>query len=282
MSMVDDLNSFLTDLKALRSDIRKEDVRTIGKQNLRQRANQLSRDWFSKYRDPINRRGVVSTTMLEELNQSFSRLLRLSSPSNLRESYLDVLNGITRSFKNDIIVPLAQNPVSSKSPQFAELVGDTAQMPEADYLDEAIQCADSGFFRAAAVLGWSAGVYRLRLKIAEIGFDIFNTESVRISGITSGRFKRFNKRFNVSSMNEMNEVFDTDLLWILEGMELIDLNEHTRLKSCFDLRCQSAHPGDAPVTPFNLLSFFSDLKEIIFKNEKFQISSTQSHGQVTT
>jgi hypothetical protein len=37
------------------------------------------------------------------------------------------------------------------------------------------------------------------------------------------------------------------------------------------MRCQSAHPGDAPITQFNLLSFFSDLDQIIFSNAKFKV-----------
>jgi len=64
-------------------------------------------------------------------------------------------------------------------------------------------------------------------------------------------------------------VFDRDLLWILEGMGLIDSNQHTRLLSCFDLRNHSAHPGEAPVTAYNLLSFFSDVIEIVLRNPKF-------------
>lgn len=275
MTMIDDLDTFLTDLKALRSDINKEDTRAIGKQNLRKRAERLARDWFSRFREPVERRAVVEPLVLEELNESFARLLRLSSPSNLKKSYLDVLNSITRRFKKDIIVPLAQNPTSDDIGQFSELMGEIEKMPEADYLSEAIQCADSGFLRAAAVLGWSAAVYRLRLKVSEIGYDVFNSAADRLLNTISGRFKRFNKRFTISSMNEMNEVFDTDLLWVLEGMQLIDLNEHTRLKSCFDLRCQSAHPGDAPVKHHNLLSFFSDLKEIVFKNDKFQVGVSE-------
>jgi hypothetical protein len=59
-------------------------------------------------------------------------------------------------------------------------------------------------------------------------------------------------------------------MWVLEGMAFIDSNQHTRLRSCFDMRCQCAHPGDAPVTQYNLLSYFSDLNEIVFKNEKFK------------
>ena len=57
-------------------------------------------------------------------------------------------------------------------------------------------------------------------------------------------------------------VFDSDLLWIIEGMQLIDSNQHTRLQSCFDLRNHSGHPGEAPVTEYSLLSFFSDLIEV--------------------
>jgi hypothetical protein len=86
-----------------------------------------------------------------------------------------------------------------------------------------------------------------------------------------GRFKRFNSPQNINSISELREVFDTVILWIIEGMLLIDSNQHTRLKGCFDLRCQCAHPGDAPVTEFNLLSYFSDLNEIILRNQKFQI-----------
>lgn len=45
--------------------------------------------------------------------------------------------------------------------------------------------------------------------------------------------------------------------------------EHTRLKSCFDMRCHSGHPRNAPITKYNVLPFFSDLNEMIFKNTIF-------------
>ena len=32
------------------------------------------------------------------------------------------------------------------------------------------------------------------------------------------------------------------------------------------MRCQAAHPGEAPSTEFNLLSFFSDTDQIILSN----------------
>jgi hypothetical protein len=54
-------------------------------------------------------------------------------------------------------------------------------------------------------------------------------------------------------------------------MGMIDTNQHTRLDSCFDMRCHGAHPGDAPITLYNLMSFFSDIEQIVFMNEKFAL-----------
>jgi hypothetical protein len=86
-----------------------------------------------------------------------------------------------------------------------------------------------------------------------------------------GRFKKFNSVQNVTSLSEIREVFDSVVLWIIEGMGLVDSNQHTRLRSYFDMRCHCAHPGEAPITPYNLMSFFSDLNEIVFNNPKFAL-----------
>jgi hypothetical protein len=77
------------------------------------------------------------------------------------------------------------------------------------------------------------------------------------------------KKFKVDSLSELQKVFDTDLLWVLEYLELIDSNQHQRLRTCFDLRNHSAHPGQAPVEPENVLAFYSDITKIVLKNSKF-------------
>lgn len=87
----------------------------------------------------------------------------------------------------------------------------------------------------------------------------------------SRRFRKFKQPLNVQSISELREVPDPVVLWVVEGMELVDINQHTRLYSCFQLRCQCAHPGDAPITQYNLMSFFSDLEQIVFSNPKFQV-----------
>lgn len=56
---------------------------------------------------------------------------------------------------------------------------------------------------------------------------------------------------------------------------MIDVNQKTRLVSCFEMRCHSGHPGEAPITKYNVLSCFSDVVEIVFTNSKFSLNSNE-------
>jgi len=143
---------------------------------------------------------------------------------------------------------------------------------EREYLKEAIGCLRHGFYKAAVVLAWSAAVHRMHKVIEKLGFDEFNKKTSEMKNIKTGRFKKFNKEFHIHSISDLRAtVFDTDLLWVLEYMNYIDANQHQRLSNCFVMRNNCAHPGEAKVTPKNLISFYSDLKKFIFDNEKFKI-----------
>ena len=225
------------------------------------------------YQPPIhvfNVPGAVTT--LDRYNAAFTRLIRLSAPNNLRSSYLQTLAEVIPPFREEIVIPAEQGSLSAAPPSaFDSFFAALSNPDESEYMREAIACARAGYFRAAAVLGWSAAIDRVHRKIEAIGFPQFNVTSAQMASQQSGRYKKFNQTQNVNSISEMREVFDNVVLWIIEGIGLIDSNQHTRLRSCFDMRCQSAHPGDAPITSLNLLSFFSDLDQIIFSNPKFAI-----------
>jgi hypothetical protein len=170
-------------------------------------------------------------------------------------------------------LPIQTRPTeTSKVSLLGELLKDLRDTEECEYLTEAVACARYNFFRASANLGWCAAIDRIHRTIEKHGFANFNVASAKMASETKGRYKKFNQVQNVSSVSELREVFDNVILWIIEGMGLIDSNQHTRLRSCFELRCQCSHPGDAPVTEYNLLSYYSDLNEIIFKSSKFAVT----------
>lgn len=140
---------------------------------------------------------------------------------------------------------------------------------ESDYLKEAVECAEAGHKRAAIVLGWCALVDKLQKQILRMGLDKFNAASNKVKNQTSGKFKNWNKQFSVTTLSELQTVFDTDLLVVLEGMNLIDGNQAERLRTCFQYRNHSAHPGEAPIEDAHVVAFFTDINAIVLQNPTF-------------
>ena len=275
--MILQLNTFLKDLKQLRRDIRDEPSKTINKMRLRKKAEELASAWLSNLAGSLETTEQVNPAIIKTYSDRFRKLLRITGPSNQKTRYLEFLGACVKSFRDDIILGLHEKPKTSASLALLSSLFKGLPADEDAYLKEAIGCAHKGFLRASVVLGWSAAIDRIHRKIAEIGFQSFNVTSSQMASQQKGRFKRFNQVQNVSTISELREVFDNIVLWIIEGMGLIDSNQHTRLHSCFEMRCHSAHPGDAPVTEFNLLSFYSDLKEIVFENPKFRLVNLTEH-----
>lgn len=271
MTLLKSLKQLHGDLLSLKKSIGDETSKAIAKRSLREQAEQIGTSWFSGLADELAANGTIHSSVVQAYSDNFGKLIKISSPNNLKASYLGILSDLCRKFRDDLILPVQKNPVTLKNASLLTkmLVGLPAE--EDTYLTEAVNCASKEYYRASVVLGWCAAIDRVHRTIEKTGFPTFNVTSASMASQTQGRFKKFNSPQNISSLSELREVFDTVVLWVIEGMQLIDSNQHTRLKGCFDLRCQCAHPGDAPVTEFNLLSYFSDLNEIIFRNPKFDL-----------
>ncbi len=263
---------FVEDLKALRKALKAENGTRIAKKHLRGCAEELGSRWFSDFSPTVSQDLGLSADVLQKYSEGFGRLISLSSPNNLKTSYIDTLDALIKPFRDEFILPAQKGGSPSASLALLHnILKDLPQPEENDYLKEAIGCAQRGFLRASVVLGWCAAIDRIHRRIEDVGFTKFNVTSVQMAGQQKGRFKKFSSPQSVNSLSELREVFDTVSLWIIEGMGMIDLNQHTRLRSCFDLRCHCGHPGEAPITEYNLISFYSDLNQIVFRNPMFKI-----------
>lgn len=271
----DALEVLLKRLKALRKALREETTANVGKRALRDEAKALGAIWHKEF-VPSLKNSLVPES-LEAYGVQFTRLIKLSAPNNSRASYMTALDAIIRPYNDELLIPAQQGSLDGGStPTAFDAFFAGLSHSEGDYLAEAVACAKHGHLRAAAVLGWSAAVDRIHRVLECKGLDKFNAMSHQMKAATVGRYKRFDKSQNVANLAELREVFDTVILWVVEGMGMIDTNQHTRLLSCFDMRCHGAHPGEAPITQYNLMSFFSDLDQIIFKNEKFKLPASAS------
>lgn len=270
--MIEDLKEYHEELKSLRKDIRAETVAQIAKKSLRNRAERLGSKWFEDVSPKLGGQPGISSETVQKYSSDCANLIKISSPNNLKTSYVKTLDRLCKQFRKELILPVQQSGGSSvKAGALDTFFKTLPNTEESEYLAEAINCAKSNFYKAAVVLGWCACIDRIHRKIELDGFAKFNVTSSQLASQAKGRFRKFNQTQNISSMSEMRQVFDTTILWIIEGMSLIDSNQHTRLKSCFDMRCHGAHPGEAPITEYNLLSFFSDLDQIVLSNPKFEI-----------
>jgi hypothetical protein len=270
--MLEKLKEFLEALRQLRKDIKGENVKQIGKKDLRTRAEQLGSRWFSEFSTPLSQDIGITADILEKYSEACGRLIALSAPNNLKTSYLEVLESLIKPFRDELVLTVQKRTAMSGSLALLhKILGELPDTNENDYLKEAVSCAQRGFLRASVVLGWCAAIDRIHRRIENVGLSKFNVTSVQMAGQQKGRFKRFSAPQNVNSLSELREVFDTIILWVIEGMGMIDVNQHTRLRSCFDLRCHCSHPGEAPITEYNLMSYFSDINEIVFRNPMFQV-----------
>lgn len=271
--MLDKLKTFFDEVKEFRGKVKAVQSKTIGQQQIRNKAEAIGTEWCNDICPRLKASNAFESVTLDKYTEPFSRLITLSAPSNLRSSYLSVLEGVIKEFRKDFILPVQQAKITFSTPlsSFDAFLVKIAASDEGEYFKEALSCARNGYFRAATVMGWCAAIDRIHRKIEDIGFPAFNVTSAQMASQTSGRFRKFNQTQKVYSLSELREVFDSIILWIVEGMGLIDSNQHTRLRSCFDMRCQAAHPGEAPSTEYNLLSFFSDIDHIIWSNVQFAL-----------
>jgi hypothetical protein len=272
--VLDALKLFLEQAKTFRAKVKALRSRTVGQTLIRKEAEEIGSEWCNSICPQLKANGGFDSELLATYTTQFERLIKLSAPSNRRSSYLLVLDSATKHFREHFILPVQQGKIeiALARSSFDEFLARIATMDEGEYFKEALSCARNTYFRAATVMGWCAAIDRIHRKVDESGVARFNVVSAQMASQQSGRFKKFNQTQNVKSLSDLREVFDTTILWVIEGMGLIDSNQHTRLRSCFEMRCHAAHPGEAPMTEYNLLSFFSDIEQIILSNPTFTLS----------
>lgn len=261
-------------IKAARALLKKSQAVQVSSEKERNTYGGLSSEWFDSLSKRLSSYGIQKE-LLDKYDTAFKGILKLSDSTNRRSSYARLFDEITESFNNDIVIFLQTDAIipEEDQPEYGDevikLLDRVTDDAENEYLKEALGCWKNGFLKGATVLLWCAAVDRIHRAIEKAGFERFNVASLQMKNQVSGRFKRFNKDYKVQSMSDLQSIPDGDILWIIEGMQLIDSNQKTRLTSCFEMRCHSGHPGAAPITKYNVISCFSDIVEIILTNPTF-------------
>lgn len=266
------IRQFKADLQSLRRVIRQNGGDRVSRIEPRQSAESLATQWVEELRSPLEHKFRIAQEDIRAMSECMKRLHVVSRPNNRVTSYVEILDTALTRFDDRFVLPIQQAATELESLlDLQKLIPNLADPGESEYLKEAIDCANAGFKRAAIVIGWCAAIDRMQRKVLSLGLAKFNAASTALKGQTSGKFKRWNKEFAVTSLSELQTVFDTDLIIVLEGMGLLDGNQAQRLETCFQYRNHSAHPGLAPIDDPHVIAFFSDINDIILQHPNFAV-----------
>lgn len=272
IEFIANLREFKKSISSLKREVGKLTTTQVSRINLRNDAEAIASQWVEELRSPLEHKYKIEKKVIEATSEQMKKLHVLSRPNNLKSSYTRCLNLILKNYDDNFILPLQQEGGDVNDiPQLRQLIPNTDEVELSEYLTEAIECAESGHYKASIVMGWCAAIDKMQKKVLALGFNAFNSGSRKVKGQSSGKFKRWNKEFNISTLSELQTVFDTDLIVVLEGMELLDGNQSQRLESCFQYRNHSAHPGEAPIEPAHVISFFTDIAKIVILNQEFSL-----------
>jgi hypothetical protein len=270
-TLVTTLKEIDKELDALTSDINKSASKFVAKKKIMQNAESIAKLWFENV-EPSAEHFNISEIIESKYHQLFEQLLELSLKPSRKLTYTKTIDTICANIKEELILVVIKS--ADKINSFSNLpnILENTTDEEKEYLNEALGCAKNGYLRASMVLLWCAAINRIHKKVEALGVEEFNKKSKAMKSITTGRFRRFSKSFDVVSIDDLEAtVFDNDLLWVLEYWGLIDANQHERLQICFTMRNNAAHPGDATTTEQNLASAFSDIKNMVFDNPNLKL-----------
>lgn len=264
-----ELQRFRDNLRSLRHEIRKKSGVMIHQKHLQESARTLVTLWVEKLHSPLEHKFKLPVEDITNMAEQMKTLYRLSLASNRKTSYMKALNSSLRKFNDRFMVPVMQfSPNTSTVFDIRSMFPNLSDPNASEYMNEAIGCANSDYLRAAFVLGWCAVIDRMQSYFIRKEFDYFNQLCMKLNEKKSGKFKNWNKKFNINTISELQAIFDSDLITLIEGDSLIDSNQATNLRRCLDNRNQSAHPGEFSLTKDHLKMFFSDIRHIIFENPK--------------
>lgn len=271
--LLEELAAFEKDLRGLKKAISEEPGPRIAKQALRRTAEKLANRWVEDFRSPLEHKFKLPVEVIHEMSELMKHLYVLSRPNNQKSSYVKTLNSALAKFKDRFMVPVQQTGAELESVfDLTKLVPEITNAEETEYFQEAINCAQATYRRAAIVMGWCAVIDRIHKKLHELGADKFNAAAAAVKS-QGGRFKYYKKDVSIGGPSELWEVADRYLITICEQLGLVNSKEADRLIE-IDLqwRNHSAHPGEAPLEDAHMTAFFTDIVRIVLTSPSFELT----------
>ena len=185
---------------ALNTSLEKTKTDVITKKQTKQDTEKVAKTWFEKIEPCCEQFGISEPIRLKYHNL-FTELLNLSVKPSRKKTYRKTLQAILADLKEDVLIPIIKSAGKITSISNLSKILENVSVGEREYLNEALGCAQQGFFRASMVMVWSATINRIQKTVEKLGLENFNSKTEEMKKITEGRFKRFRKSYSVHSLS---------------------------------------------------------------------------------
>ncbi len=101
------------------------------------------------------------------------------------------------------------------------------------YVEEAIKCYESGFYRSAIIMSWVGAVSVLHKHVYQYHLFKFNKEAKRVNP----------KWKDINNVEEFTNMKESEFLDRISALSIIDGNVKRELKRCLGLRNSCSHPN---------------------------------------
>lgn len=272
--MIEQLENFLSFLTELQDAIKKNKSKFISRSALRNQVESCSKSWLSKLSTRIRGDGFIDDQVLNGIDERFEKLLELATNNNRKSSYINLLNALPKEIQKTVLVPLIKQTKSTQNPLataiLSKIHSNLSYDEEKKYFEEATRAASNECYKAATIMVWCAIIDRLRKVIEKSGLENFNKMSKQLKARKTGYYKHFSKEFNLAQTNELQEVFDKDLITILSAMVNLDLNELKATLHLFDVRNHCAHPSSYIMDELAYINYLNEVLKLILANPSFK------------
>ena len=140
------------------------------------------------------------------------------------------------------IIGKTTNPtVAEPAVKLREYLAEIKNKQTYDFLETAILCHESEYYRPAILMAWVGAVQVLRQEVIDNHLDKYNEEGKRVYG----------KKWNiVEELDDFSEITESIFLDILKGIKMIPDSHKNVLKECLRTRNRCCHPNEAKIGPY--------------------------------
>jgi hypothetical protein len=137
----------------------------------------------------------------------------------------------------ELVGPSGASPVPVVASSLRQHLPQISDVQTKTFIEEAIECFETGYLRAAVVLSWVGAVALLQNFIVTNRLPDFNAEALR----------RDAKWRNAKTTDDLSRLKESEFLQTLESLSVIGKNVKQELESCLKLRNSCGHPNSLKI-----------------------------------